>query len=109
MSTTAPASKAITKSALIASIAESGKFTKADVAAVLEALATKAAAELRTNGAFVVPGVVKLKATSKAATEDHEGINPFTKQPTTIKGKPASLKVRATPAPTLKLAVAGTS
>jgi hypothetical protein len=45
---------------------------------------------------------VKLKAKQTPATEDRPGVNPFTKQPTVIKGKPASLKVRATPVKALK-------
>ncbi|PKN36209.1 MAG: hypothetical protein CVU63_17405, partial [Deltaproteobacteria bacterium HGW-Deltaproteobacteria-20] len=48
------------------------------------------------------PGLVKLKTVKKPATKDRQGINPFTKQPMTIKGKPASKKVRATAVKALK-------
>ena len=33
-----------------------------------------------------VPGLVKLKTVKKPATKDRQGINPFTKEPMTIKG-----------------------
>ena len=40
--------------------------------------------------------------TKKPATKDRPGINPFTKQPIVIKGKPAQKKVRATALKALK-------
>jgi hypothetical protein len=43
-----------------------------------------------------------LTAKQTAATKDRPGINPFTKAPAVIKGKPAGLKVRATPVKALK-------
>ena len=45
---------------------------------------------------------MKIKAKETPATQDREGINPFTKQPMTIKGKPASRKLRAAPVKALK-------
>ena len=41
----------------------------------------------------------------KPATKDRPGVNPFTGQPITIKGKPASKKVRALPLKSLKAMV----
>ena len=38
-------------------------------------------------GEFTVPGLMKLKVVDKAATEEREGINPFTKEPTIFKAK----------------------
>ena len=59
--------------------------------------------ELRKpNGEFVIPGLLKLRSIKKPATKDRPGINPFTKQPITIKGKPAQKKVRATALKALK-------
>jgi len=56
----------------------------------------------RGPGEFVIPGLLKLKAVKKPATKDREGINPFTKEKTIFKGKPASKKVRATALKALK-------
>ena len=53
-------------------------------------------------GEVVIPGLMKLKAKSTPATQDRPGVNPFTKEPTVIKGKPASRKIRATPIKALK-------
>ena len=50
----------------------------------------------------MIPGLLKLKAVKKPATKDRPGINPFTKQPITIKGKPASKKIRASALKSLK-------
>ena len=50
----------------------------------------------------MIPGLLKLKAVKKPATKDRPGINPFTKQPITIKGKPASKKIRASALKALK-------
>ena len=44
----------------------------------------------------------ELKAVKKPATKDREGINPFTKEKTIFKGKPASKKIRATALKALK-------
>jgi hypothetical protein len=56
----------------------------------------------RGPGEFVIPGLLKLKAVKKPATKDREGINPFTKEKTIFKGKPASKKIRATALKALK-------
>jgi DNA-binding protein HU-beta len=53
-------------------------------------------------GEVTIPGLVKLKAKSTPATQDREGINPFTKEKTIIKGKPASKKIRASAVKPLK-------
>lgn len=101
------ASKSPSKSDLIASIANTTGADKKVVKAVLEALPGEVVAALKLVGEFTLPGVAKLKAKSTPATADRPGVNPFTKQPQTIKGKSASLKVRLTAVKTLKVAVAG--
>lgn len=59
--------------------------------------------ELRKpNGEFVIPGLRKLRAIKMAATKDRPGINPFTKEAITIKGKPAQKNVKATALKALK-------
>jgi len=51
---------------------------------------------LKKSGGFVLPGYAKFVVVKKAATPERTGINPFTKQPTVFKAKPARkiLKVR---------------
>jgi len=94
----------LTKAQIITQLAETSGLDKKAVNGVLEALASLIKKELGAQGPgeVTIPNLVKLKAKATPATEDREGVNPFTKQPTVIKGKPASLKVRATPVKALK-------
>jgi DNA-binding protein HU-beta len=98
-----PGSK-LTKAQIMATLAESSGIDKKSVAAVIDALATLVAKQLGPEGPgeITLPGLVKLKAKETAATADRQGVNPFTKEPMLIKGKPASRKVRATPIKALK-------
>ena len=99
-------SKSPSKSAIIARAATEAKVDKKAVAAVLASLEGQATETLKAGDVFKLPGLVTLKSKATPATVDRAGVNPFTKQPTTIKGKPASFKVRATPAKSIKVAVA---
>jgi nucleoid DNA-binding protein len=94
----------LTKAQIIAALAEGSGLDKKAVNSVLDALAGLIKKELAATGPgeITIPNLVKLKAKATAATEDRQGVNPFTKQPQLIKGKPASLKVRATPVKALK-------
>ena len=100
--------KVMSKSQLIQSIAESHKekLTRKDVSGVIETLATVGYKELRKNGTFVVPGFAKFVVVKKAATKERPGINPFTKEPITIKAKPARRVLKARPIKAAKDAVA---
>src|SRR5262245_61932013 len=80
----------LSKSQLVEKIAtEHGELSKKDVKGVLEALITIGHKELKKTGTFLVPGFAKFVVIKKAATKEREGINPFTKQPTIFKAKPA--------------------
>ncbi len=97
-------SNKLTKAQIIAALAEGSGLDKKAVNSVLEALSSLIKKELGPQGPgeVTIPNLVKLKAKATPATADRPGVNPFTKQPTVIKGKPASLKVRATPVKALK-------
>jgi nucleoid DNA-binding protein len=99
-----PGSKKLTKAEILATLAEGSGLQKKAVNSLLEALSALAKQELgpKGPGEITLPNLVKLKAKQTPATQDHPGINPFTKEATVIKGKPASLKVRATPLKALK-------
>ncbi len=97
----------LSKSALINAVVEqTGDVSRKHVKAVLEAVAAVAYRELKKNGLFTVPGFAKFRVVKKPATKAREGINPFTKQPTTFAAKPASKSVRARPIKLVKDAVA---
>jgi nucleoid DNA-binding protein len=74
----------MSKSELIQKIADEASVAKKDVKAVIEAMASVAYKEMKKSGEFLL------------ATKERTGINPFTKEPTVFKAKPARkmLKVR---------------
>jgi nucleoid DNA-binding protein len=96
--------KLMSKSELIQNIAErhSDKLTRKDIKDVIESLAIVGYKELKKTGAFLVPGFAKFVVIKKPATKAREGINPFTKEPTTFKAKPARKIVRARPVKAVK-------
>ena len=98
------AAKRLTKSQVISELSEITELDKKSVSRVFEGLAEVIKKQLgsRGPGEFVIPGLLKLKAVKKPATKDRPGKNPFTGEPMTIKGKPASKKIRATALKSLK-------
>jgi DNA-binding protein HU-beta len=100
-------SKVMSKSELIQKIAEmhSEKLTRKDVKGVIESLADVGYKELKKSGAFLLPGFAKFVVIKKPATKARKGINPFTKEPTVFKAKPARKIVRARPVKAAKDAV----
>jgi DNA-binding protein HU-beta len=86
----------MSKSELIQKVADECSMAKKDVKAVMESLSTVAYKELKKAGVFVLPGFAKFMVVKKPATPERTGINPFTKEPTVFKAKPArkTLKVR---------------
>ncbi len=98
----------MSKSELIQRIMDGhpNEITRKDVKGVIEAVAAIGHKELRKTGAFVVPGLAKFIVIKKPATKARQGINPFTKEPTTFKAKPARKIVRARPVKATKDAVA---
>jgi nucleoid DNA-binding protein len=104
----AKATKKLTKGALIAAILESmGEgWARKDIVKLLDSLTEIGHNELKKNGMFVLPGFAKFVVVKKAARPAREGINPFTKEPTTFAAKPASKAVKARPAKAIKDAIA---
>jgi nucleoid DNA-binding protein len=96
--------KSATKGDIYAHIAEKTKLSKKEVAAVFDGLTELVGRELgkKGPGLFTVPGLLKLKVVRKPATKAKQGINPFTKEPMTIKAKPARNVIKAVPLKSLK-------
>jgi nucleoid DNA-binding protein len=104
----APAgSKPLTKADLISKIAAATEVTKKDLEKVFDSLHGIIKDELgkKGPGQFVLPGMLKLKVYKKPATKAKTGINPFTKQPMTIKAKPARNAIKVGLLKSLKDAV----
>jgi DNA-binding protein HU-beta len=101
--------KLMSKSELIQEIADehATDLSRKDIKGVIESLAEVVGyKELKKTGAFFVPGFAKFVVIKKPATKARKGINPFTKEPTIFKAKPAREIIRARPVKAVKDAVA---
>jgi nucleoid DNA-binding protein len=100
--------KTMSKSELVQKVMEQHptEIARKDVKSVIEAVAEIGYKELKKTGAFVVPGFAKFVVIKKPATKARKGINPFTKEPTIFKAKPARKIIRARPVKAAKDAVA---
>ena len=87
----------MSKSEPIQKVADECSVAKKDVKAVMESLAAVAYKELKKAGAFMLPGFAKFTVVKKPATKERTGINPFTKEPTVFKAKPARKTLKARP------------
>jgi DNA-binding protein HU-beta len=105
----ATAAKKLTKAGLIDAITNGlgDGISRKQVKGVLETLSTVGYKELKKNGLFVLPGFSKYVVVKRPARPARQGINPFTKQPTTFAAKPATKVVRARPVKALKDAIKG--
>ena len=103
MAKKAPA-KPMTKSEIMSGIADETGLTKKDVGSVFEAMADQIKKSLgkKGPGAYTVPGLMKLVVQRKPATKARKGINPFTREETVFKAKPACNVVKIRPLKNLK-------
>lgn len=94
----------LTKSALVAHLAEAAQVAAKDVRALLAALENAIQGSISKKGAgtFMLPGLLKITVTKVAAKPARKGINPFTGEPATFKAKPATVKVKVRPMKKLK-------
>jgi DNA-binding protein HU-beta len=101
------AGKKLTKSQFVAEIAQATGITKKQANEVLTAMHKVISHQLgkKGPGEVTIPGLLKLNVVEKPAVPEHEGMNPFTKQPTVFKAKPASRTVKARAVKALKDAV----
>ena len=56
-------------------------------------------------GEVLIPRLLRLNVVDRPATLQHEGVNPFTKEPMTRKAKPARKVIKVSPLRALKDAV----
>ncbi len=103
-----PIKEALSKSGLVAHLAESSGVVAKDVRAVLSALEGAVASSVHKKGAgsFTLPGLLKISAVNVPAKPKRKGINPFTKEEQWFAAKPASTKVKVRPLKKLKDAAA---
>jgi nucleoid DNA-binding protein len=101
---TAPAKKPMTKSEVLSSLSESSGLSKKEVAGLFDDLTKMISKSLKKSGpgVFTVPGLSKIKVVRKPATKARKGINPFTREETIFKAKPARNVVKIQPLKALK-------
>jgi nucleoid DNA-binding protein len=95
----------MSKTELIQKIADEASLAKKDVKAALEALVSVGHKEMKKAGQFMLPGFAKFTVVKKPATKERTGINPFTKEPTVFKAKPARKVLKVRPVKAAKDAV----
>jgi nucleoid DNA-binding protein len=103
-----PIKEALSKSGLVAHLAEASGVLAKDVRAVLAALEGAVASSVHKKGAgtFTLPGLLKISAVSVPAKPKRKGVNPFTKEEQWFAAKPASTKIKVRPLKKLKDAAA---
>ncbi|MCD7099335.1 HU family DNA-binding protein [Stenotrophomonas sp. MMGLT7] len=99
-----PIKEALSKSGLVAHIAEATELAAKDVRAVLAALESAVHASVNKKGAgsFTLPGLLKISTVSVPAKPKRKGINPFTKEEQWFAAKPATTKLKVRPLKKLK-------
>ena len=91
-----PVKTKLSKSQMFEALAEDSGVTKSDVKKVwgsLERLIEASICE-RGYGQFTLPGLMKVTTVRRPAIKARRGINPFTKEETWFKAKPATTGVR---------------
>lgn len=96
--------KPLTKTEMIAALAEATGLTKTQIVSLFDELATLIKKELGEEeaGTINISNLLKIKVVRKPATPEHKGINPFTKEETIFKAKPAKNVVKLVPLRGLK-------
>ncbi|MCB1678962.1 MAG: HU family DNA-binding protein [Halioglobus sp.] len=99
-----PIKEKMTKSQIVASLADSTGLTKKEVGCVMDELHSlmERSIKKRAVGEFTIPGILKITTVKKPARKARKGINPFTGEETTFKAKPASTAVKIRPLKKLK-------
>ena len=99
--------KRMNKSQFVTTLAEKSGLNKKQATAALDTINAMVAQQLGTRGPgeVLIPGLLKLNVVKKPATREHEGINPFTKEPMTYKAKAARKVIKVRPLKALKDAI----
>jgi nucleoid DNA-binding protein len=99
--------KRMTKSQFVTTLAEKSGLNKKQATSALDTINAMVAQQLgkRGPGEVLIPGLLRLNIVNKPATRQHEGLNPFTREPMTYKAKAARKVIRVRPLKALKDAV----
>ena len=91
-----PITEVLSKSGLVARLAELSEVEAKHVRAVLAALENTFASAIHKKGVgqFTLPGLLKVTSQAVAAKPKRKGVDPFTKEERWFAAKPASVKVK---------------
>ncbi len=97
----------MSKSQFVNTLAEKSGLDKKQATLALDTINVMVAHQLGKQGPgeVLIPGLLKLNVVEKPATHQHEGINPFTKEPMTFKAKAARKVIKVRPLKALKDAI----
>jgi len=100
----APITDKLTKSQIVASVADSTGLSKKQIGSVMDELHALIERSIKKRGVgeFTIPGILKITTVKKPARKARKGINPFTGAETMFKAKPASIAVKIRPLKKLK-------
>ena len=94
-----PVKSKLSKSQVFEALAEDSGMAESEVKKVLGSLERLIEASIceRGYGQFTLPGLMKVTTVQRPAIKARRGVNPFTKEETWFKAKPAStgVKIRA--------------
>jgi nucleoid DNA-binding protein len=92
------AKKPMNKTEILTALSEATGLTKQQVGSLFDELSKLIGKNLGNDGpgTFALPGLLQIKVVRKPATEERNGINPFTKEEMVIKAKPAKNVVKIT-------------
>lgn len=101
--------EAMTKTQIVATIAENTGLTKKEISGVLEELSALIEGHVKKGaaGTFTLPGLLKVKAVKTPARPARKGVpNPFRPgELMDVAAKPASIKIKVQPLAKLKAMV----
>jgi len=91
----------------VTALAEKSGLNKKQATSALDTINVMVAQQLGKGGPgeVLIPGLLRLKVVDKPATSQHEGVNPFTKEPMIYKAKPAHKVIKVMILKALKDAV----
>ena len=90
------AKKPMNKTEILVALSEATGLSKQQVGGLFDELGKLIGKNLGADGpgTFAIPGLLQIKVARKPVTEEHMGINPFTKEEMVIKAKPAKNVVK---------------
>jgi DNA-binding protein HU-beta len=99
--------KRMSKFQFVTTLAEKSGLNKKQAMSALNTINAMVAQQLGRQGPgeVLIPGLLRLNVVDKPATRQHEGVNPYTKEPMTYKAKAARKVIRVKPLKALKDAI----